>query len=504
VPDKPASKPDLASLREGWISHEAALRPIAKKTPMPSIPTASQEISNTSPKKKVELPELASMASQTVFSMEGLDAVLASAYPDKVNTTPTTKASDEQSPEPVKLSTTPLPTQPTQSTSAALPAQSKLSTLELPTLGKASGNQQSPPTRSQSSLAAMPSSAAPNVSLPLVRDQLITPAQSAPATPAPKAATPQPKPPVVSMPTPPAKDAEAKPAAKADPVPAIPSASKRPVPRQSELPLVPERKATPAIEKVDSPPPFAEVPRTAEPSRVTASTPQPQPKSDRPDYTDADLSDALRPIIDYSVDKFLYTPSHGIHTYLEPMLRSTVRRAIAEQMDDSSPFNEVAGWDKLAWKMRALFSSRTYEDIVFDRTKRYQVEEVFLLRRHTRSMISYASNSPVRHSQTGKVQSTVKKIASKCGGSKDPSESENYIKWEDNRSLMIRRGKHCILAAIVHGSSNAILRSDLDYALRQAEERFGKALEEENDIHLQILQPLLEGCLLIKAPSIPN
>lgn len=219
-------------------------------------------------------------------------------------------------------------------------------------------------------------------------------------------------------------------------------------------------------------------------------------------YTDEDLREALQPIINPVVDQFLYTPSQGIHTYLEPMLRSTVRRAIAEQMDDSSPFQNVSGWDKFAWKLRALLSSRTYDDIVFDYTRRYQVEEVYLLRPHSRSLISYASHDPARHAKPEKVQGTVKKIASEESAHKD--EETPWIKWKDTRNLMIRRGEHCILAAIVHGPSNAILRADLDYALRQAEERFGKALEEESDIHMQILQPLLEGCLLIQAPAIPN
>jgi len=213
------------------------------------------------------------------------------------------------------------------------------------------------------------------------------------------------------------------------------------------------------------------------------------------------LREALHPIIAPCVDKFLYTPNFGIHTYLEPMLRSTVRRAIAEQMDDASPFLEVSGWDKLAWKLRALIGSRDYGEVVFDRTKRYQVEEVFLLRPRTRSLISYASHDPSRHINPAKVHSTIKKIATLM--SQEDHENASCIKWDKNHNLMIRRGDHSILVAIIHGSSNAILRSDLDYALRQAEERFGKTLEDENDIHLQVLQPLLEGCLLIQSPPIP-
>ncbi|MGB1260413.1 MAG: hypothetical protein ACPG6P_10255, partial [Akkermansiaceae bacterium] len=163
---------------------------------------------------------------------------------------------------------------------------------------------------------------------------------------------------------------------------------------------------------------------------------------------------------------------------------------------------DVTGWDKFSWKLRAFFSSRTYDEIVFSNTKRYQVEEIYLLRRHSRSMISYASHNPSRHVKASRVKDTVKKLSVAIG--KTENKDATHLPWADKRSLIIRRGEHSILVAIIHGEGNAILKSDLDYALRQSEERFGKTLAEESDIHLNVLQPLLEGCLLIQAPRIPN
>ena len=219
-------------------------------------------------------------------------------------------------------------------------------------------------------------------------------------------------------------------------------------------------------------------------------------------FTDKDLQDALRPLIEPSIDHFLYAPTHSIHGYLEPMLRSTVRRAIAEQMTEASPFRDISGWDKFAWKLRALMSSRTYDDVLFNQTRRYQVEEVFLLRPQTRSLISYASHNPARHAKSSKVEGTIRKIATKAA---NITIGEGcMIKWEDDRQLVIRPGKHTILAAIVHGSPNAVLQSDLDYVLSQVEDRLGKALEDNHEVHLRILQPMLECCLLIQSLASPN
>lgn len=220
------------------------------------------------------------------------------------------------------------------------------------------------------------------------------------------------------------------------------------------------------------------------------------------EYTDKDLQEALLPLIEPSIDHFFFTPQHGIHHYLEPLLRSTVRRAIAEQMATASPFRDVPGWNKLAWKLRALMTSRTYEEVLFDHTRRYQVEEVFLLRPQTRSLISYASHNPARHAKSSKVESTVRKIATKSANLS--AHESSTIKWDDDHQLVIRPGRHSLLAAIVHGSPNAVLEADLDYVLRQLEERLGYTPEDDRDIHLHVLQPMLECCLLIQSLAAPN
>ncbi len=415
-----AAPPKLSSLRQGWN---------AKFQDVPAFPvadaraTAAPTATGAAAKPEIpELPALGAMASQAVLAMEG-HAELFGVAPGQGDELPAPSGKGPLATEEPLFGPGPK-------------ASERPSPPNIPEIPVPSAAGPSPGTirkREQETLSAMPSAKAPDVSIPLARNQFTPPADLFSEAP-PTAAPP----------------------------------------------------ATPRVAQ------------TAAPAKAVENPPPPQVAQ----YTDDDLREALHPIIAPCVDRFLYTPTHGIHTYLEPMLRSTVRRAIAEQIEEASPFREVSGWDKLAWKMRALIGSRTYEDIVFDHTKRYQVEEVFLLRPLTRSLISYASHNPSRHANPSKVQGVVKAIAAKTSDKK--TEGESCTKWEGSRNLMIRRGEHSILAAIVHGPSNAILRADLDYALRQAEERFGKNLEEESDIHLQILQPLLEGCLLIQAPAIPH
>ena len=230
--------------------------------------------------------------------------------------------------------------------------------------------------------------------------------------------------------------------------------------------------------------------------------PPSRPTQESTRSTDDELKDALLPLLESSLTKALYAPETGIHTYLEPMLRSTVRRALAEQMDSSRQFGEIGTLDRLAWRLSALFSSRTYDEIVFDRTRRFQVEEVYLIRKCDRSLISYASHDPSRHASTRRVQSTLRFLIRKLGRKSD--ELKTTYEIPEKRSLLVRPGKHCLLLAILRGADNALVRADLDYVLRQAEERFGDRLNRSSEAFLQILQPILEGCLLIQSPAPPK
>jgi len=225
------------------------------------------------------------------------------------------------------------------------------------------------------------------------------------------------------------------------------------------------------------------------------------PTTDSP-ATDEDLKDALLPILAATLEQALHAPKTGLHTYLEPMLRSTVRRAIAEQMESSGQFRSIGAADRLAWRLSALFTSRSYDEIVFDRTRRYQVEELFLLRLSSHTLISYASHDPVRHTSRRRIESTVRTLVSKlrdADGRLQPS-----FDLPERRVALVRSGAHSLLVAVLRGTSNALVRADLDYVQRQAEERFGTRLNEESDAFLHALQPILEGGLLIQSPAPPR
>lgn len=213
-----------------------------------------------------------------------------------------------------------------------------------------------------------------------------------------------------------------------------------------------------------------------------------------PDFTDADLFDALRPLVGNA--------SSGINfqddASFEAVLRATFRRALAEQ--HSGPFQDPGFTHRILWRAQALFTSRSYDEVLADKIRRFSVEEVYLLDRDTLSLVSFASCDPVRHSNPRKVGSFAKQLALRV---RDESGALTLgFELGENRRTFVRPGTFCHLVAVIRGELNDLVKADLDFALRRIETRFREPFVHGQPL-LKELQPLLEECLLIHSPAAP-
>lgn len=227
------------------------------------------------------------------------------------------------------------------------------------------------------------------------------------------------------------------------------------------------------------------------PARRAAPTAEKPPE---PDFTDADLTAALLPLVGAAGSGLNF---HDDASF-EAVLRATFRRALAE--NGAGPFVEPDWRHRAIWHLQALFTSRSYDEVLADKLRRFSVEEVYLLDRDKLSLISYASCDPVRHANPRRVGSFAKQLAIRV---KDES-GAILLGFElgENRRTFVRPGRFCHLVAVIRGEINDLVKADLDFALRRIETRF-----EEPFLHgqplLKELQPLLEECLLIHSPAPP-
>ncbi len=218
------------------------------------------------------------------------------------------------------------------------------------------------------------------------------------------------------------------------------------------------------------------------------------------DFSDEDLAEAFAPIVGSAVRQAVFESERGnLDSLLEPMLRATVRRALAEYSPSTRPFESPGFVDRTVWRMQALFSSRSYEDVLFEKTHRFQVEEVFLFDARSLAMVSFASCDPARHSVAKRVESAAKRIALQIRT--DAGEIVRSVERPDGRNVITEKGKHVVLAAIVRGSPNELVLADLSFSLRRIEEHFAERFEQAGSALMHSLQPFLEDCLLIQSPA---
>jgi hypothetical protein len=246
-------------------------------------------------------------------------------------------------------------------------------------------------------------------------------------------------------------------------------------------------------------PEISKTPTTPETAASPLLSAAPKAQASAPDFTDDDLREAFGPIVEDAVRKAVYAKENGIDTYLEPMLRATIRRALAEYAPSSRPFEAPGAFDRFVWHVQALFTSRTYEDIFFEKTRRFQVEEVFLLDGSSLALVSFASCDPARHASVRRVFNTVQRIGLQLRG--EDGEIRPAFELPEHRHVISRQGRHVILVALIRGTPGELVLADLDFSLRRIEDQFREQFQEEGSALLYAVQPFLEDCLLIQSPA---
>ncbi len=218
------------------------------------------------------------------------------------------------------------------------------------------------------------------------------------------------------------------------------------------------------------------------------------------DYYDEDLTEALAPMMQAAVGKAVYqSESRNLETFLEPMLRATVRRALAEYSPESRPFQAPGFMDRMIWRMQSLFSSRSFEDVFFEKTHRFQVEEVYLLDAETLALVSFASCDPARHSTAKRIEGSAQRIALQLRD--ENGLIRRSLVRADGRNVICEVGKQMLLVAIVRGQSNEMILADLSFSLHRIEDHFRERFAQTGSALMYALQPFLEDCLLIQAPG---
>jgi hypothetical protein len=238
----------------------------------------------------------------------------------------------------------------------------------------------------------------------------------------------------------------------------------------------------------------ADPPKPAPPGASPLSAPfaaaSPFVAGDPPPSPDEELAEALRELLGAAAMPDLEA--------FETLLRATLRRTLAEH--GGGPFSQPDLLRRLHWRLDALLGSRSYEEVVDARMRRFRVEEIHLLDRHTLGLASFASIHPSRHAEPRRAHAATSRLAAMLD-TLLPDRIHELEFSKDLRALVVP-GRWTWLAALVRGRPDPLARPDLQFALRRIEARFATPLADGTPV-LQEIQPMLEECLLIHSPPSP-
>jgi hypothetical protein len=185
---------------------------------------------------------------------------------------------------------------------------------------------------------------------------------------------------------------------------------------------------------------------------------------------------------------------------MEPLIRQAARRALAEHEPASGSFNRADWWGVLVWKLQALLTSRTFEDVAFDRTRRFRVEEIFLFGRGPLELLSFASRDPFRHANHRKIAPTVRRLAAILED-RQPAHGSS-IPLEKRLAATVWHGPGSVMVAIVRGTLTERHATDLGLVHSQAARWLDRRPPCTDRPLIWDLQSILEDGLLISAPAI--
>ncbi len=245
---------------------------------------------------------------------------------------------------------------------------------------------------------------------------------------------------------------------------------------------------SPPESEIPSPPVFPVRPIFPEPTPLENHIPEEYLPREMPtpvistgesDFTDADLFEALVPLF----HEALKEASASADPHLAGLLQAS-----------SPPAAATTSLDRFRRRMLAIFTSRTYEDVMIEETDRCEIDEVYLLDSAARSVISHASSSP-----QARVRGVIRRLLKHAFGTNGRIRAS--FQFPNDRQAISHQGKFTTLVVVFRGRAKESLRAKLASSLESIEANLRERLETNGSPLISMFQPFLEQCLVNRNPD---
>lgn len=217
----------------------------------------------------------------------------------------------------------------------------------------------------------------------------------------------------------------------------------------------------------------------------------------------ADLSEALAPVLDQAMGKSIEQNPSRITNILFPIMGPAIRKAVSSALAEmvqslNTLLEQSLSFGSLWWRIKAWRAGMPYANYVLLQTTQYRVEQVLLVHRNTGLLLNSFTASEVDAQDPELVSSMLTAISDFVSDSfSDGKETLERIRFGD-LELHLYVGPEAVLAIAVRGSAPAELLSVAHTVIEEIHADYRVALthfEGDRD-GFETTGPILSKCLL--------
>lgn len=215
--------------------------------------------------------------------------------------------------------------------------------------------------------------------------------------------------------------------------------------------------------------------------------------------------DELVPVFETVLQDSIKKDPQSLAKILFPIMMPAIRKAVSEdlkKMLDSinSTLEHSFSPKRIGWRFQAMFSGKSYAEIVLSNAFIFRVKQVFLIHKKSGLLLNDAfDNSLSVTKDSDMVSSMLSAIKDFVQDSFDVDQSNELNTINVGKfNIWIEQGPEAIIATIVEGDAPAYLREQMKDAIEKIHLRYSLELNKfEGDTAVfEKTKPYLEACLL--------
>ena len=225
---------------------------------------------------------------------------------------------------------------------------------------------------------------------------------------------------------------------------------------------------------------------------------------------DGRIARALQPTMDAALKTSVRKNPKAVADAIFPALGPAIRKAISATLMGmvqslNHLLNQSFSLRGLRWRFEAIRTQRPFAEVVMLHTLVYQVEQIFLIHRHTGIVLEHAGSSQNGQRDPDLVSGMLTAIQDFVKDSFDAQNGEmlDTLRMDGDHSVWIEQGAEVIIAVVIRGTPPLDLRHHFRELLDKVHLLFADILHEFNGqvSSFAMIKPDLEDALTFKLSS---